>query len=60
VPAYTMPANATDVAVLRIVVREGFGRELAVSLLEALQNAVTHLDEFPPGHRAATTGFSHT
>ncbi len=25
VPAYTMPANATDVAVLRIVVREGFG-----------------------------------
>ena len=36
VPAYTMPENATDVAVLRIVVREGLGMDLADSLLEAI------------------------
>jgi len=60
VPAYTMPENATDVAVLRIVVREGLGRDLAAALLEALQAAVTHLDEFPPARPAPKPGFSHT
>ncbi|MDH3678766.1 MAG: glutamate decarboxylase [Acidimicrobiia bacterium] len=60
VPAYTMPENATDVAVLRIVVREGFGMDLADSLLEALQKAVDHLEQFPPAHPAPAPGFSHT
>jgi glutamate decarboxylase len=59
VPAYTMPADATDVAVLRIVVREGFGMDLADELLKAIGAAVAHLDEFPPPHRAPA-GFSHT
>jgi glutamate decarboxylase len=59
VPAYTMPADATDVAVLRIVVREGFGMDLADELLKAIGAAVAHLDEFPPSHRAPA-GFSHT
>jgi glutamate decarboxylase len=60
VPAYTMPANATDVAVLRIVVREGLGMDLADSLLEAIAKAVAHLEEFPPAHPAPAPGFSHT
>ena len=60
VPAYTMPANATNVAVLRIVVREGLGMDLADSLLAALAKAVAHLDEFPPPHPARTPAFSHT
>ena len=59
VPAYTMPADATDVAVLRIVVREGFGMDLADSLLAAIREAVAHLEQFPPAH-AAEAGFSHT
>ncbi len=59
VPAYTMPADATDVAVLRIVVREGFGMDLADSLLAAIHEAVAHLEQFPPAH-AAEAGFSHT
>jgi glutamate decarboxylase len=59
VPAYTMPADATDVAVLRIVVREGFGLDLADSLLGDLREAIDHLEQFPPTH-AATAGFSHT
>ncbi|RVW27587.1 Glutamate decarboxylase 1 [Vitis vinifera] len=33
VPAYTMPANAENVTVLRVVVREDFGRQLAEKLL---------------------------
>ena len=60
VPAYTMPENATDVAVLRIVVREGFGMDLASDLLEALQRAVAHLEQYPPEHPASAPGFSHT
>ena len=60
VPAYTMPDDATDVAVLRIVVREGFGMDLADRLLEALRKAVAHLEEFPPAHPAPEPGFSHT
>jgi glutamate decarboxylase len=60
VPAYTMPENATDIAVLRIVVREGFGKDLADSLLEALAKAVDHLTKFPPRHAHADQGFSHT
>jgi glutamate decarboxylase len=60
VPAYTMPANATDVAVLRIVVREGFGMDLAESLLEALGEAVDHLEKYPPANPAPAPGFSHT
>ncbi|TIC84810.1 glutamate decarboxylase [Nocardioides sp. GY 10113] len=59
VPAYTMPADATDVAVLRIVVREGFSKDLGERLLDALREAVAALDAAPPA-RPAPAGFSHT
>ena len=39
-PAYTMPEGAEDVAVLRVVVREGFSRDLADALLGDLRDAV--------------------
>ena len=48
VPAYTMPEGAEDVAVLRVVVREGFSRDLANMLLDHLQAAVEHLAKNPP------------
>jgi glutamate decarboxylase len=60
VPAYTMPDDATDVAVLRIVVREGFSMDLAESLLAELQKAVEHLEAYPPTQPPPSTGFSHT
>jgi glutamate decarboxylase len=60
VPAYTMPANAEDVAVLRVVVREGFGRDLADMLLDAIGKAVAHLEAFPPTHPTPAPAFSHT
>jgi glutamate decarboxylase len=59
VPAYTMPENATDVAVLRIVVREGFGMDLANGLLDDFREAVERLTAHPPTH-VAPAGFSHT
>jgi glutamate decarboxylase len=60
VPAYTMPDNATDVAVLRIVVREGFSFDLAEDLLADLADTVVYLREHPAGLGPEAAGFSHT
>ncbi len=60
VPAYTMPDDATDVAVLRIVVREGFSFDLADDLLADLTDTVAYLREHPAGLGPAAAGFSHT
>ena len=43
VPAYTLPANLQDTAVLRMVVRNGFGRDLAQLLARDLRRATKHL-----------------
>ena len=43
VPAYTLPANLQDTAVLRIVIRNGFGRDLAGLLADDLRNATKDL-----------------
>ncbi|MCR8694772.1 glutamate decarboxylase [Rhodococcus pyridinivorans] len=45
VPAYTMPADAEDVAVLRIVLREGFSRDIAHKLGEDIADVVGYLRE---------------
>jgi glutamate decarboxylase len=47
VPAYTMPEHAEDVAVLRIVVREGFSRDMADMLLDDIHKAVAHFEGIP-------------
>ncbi|MGV0802894.1 glutamate decarboxylase, partial [Mycolicibacterium elephantis] len=49
VPAYTMPENANDVAVLRIVVREGFSADMARALRDDLTTVLSSLDELKPG-----------
>ena len=59
VPAYTMPQAATDVAVLRVVVREGFSRDLADALVDALQAAIAYLTANPPRTARPLTAFSH-
>ena len=43
VPAYTLPANLQDQAVLRIVVRNGFSRDLADLLLSDLRREIAQL-----------------
>jgi glutamate decarboxylase len=40
VPAYTMPPAAESIAVLRIVVRESFTRDLADILMEDIKEAI--------------------
>ncbi|XWS37522.1 hypothetical protein CRYUN_Cryun19dG0050400 [Craigia yunnanensis] len=47
VPAYTMPADAQNVAVLRVVVREDFGRSLAERLVSHIEQVVKELDSLP-------------
>jgi glutamate decarboxylase len=44
VPAYTMREHAGDVAVLRIVVREGFSADMAGMLLNDIKKAVEHFE----------------
>ena len=44
VPAYTFPPDLEHLSVLRVVVRNGFGRELASRLVEHLREAVRDLE----------------
>ncbi len=48
VPAYTMPADASEIAVLRIVVREGFSRDMADMLIADIVKVVAELETDPP------------
>ena len=58
VPAYTMPDDATDVAVLRVVVREGFSGDLARMLYDDLLAVVQVLyTRGPTGSQS--THFAH-
>jgi len=60
VPAYTMPDNATDVSVLRVVVREGFSADLARSLKEDLTAVIGQMDKLKPhGQFNAQQHFAH-
>ncbi len=60
VPAYTMPPEATEVAVLRIVVREGFSRDMADMLVDDIVKAVDKLKTAPPSQpKAPSEGFHH-
>ena len=48
VPAYTMAPNAQDIAVLRVVVREGFSRDMADMLLADIRRCVADFDQAAP------------
>jgi len=58
VPAYPMPADAEDVSVLRIVVREGFSRDLAGQLMLAFDDAYRRLQAGVRPESSAS-GFAH-
>ncbi|KAM3217976.1 glutamate decarboxylase 4 [Capsicum annuum] len=47
VPAYTMPANAQHVTVLRVVIREDFSRTLAERLVLDIVKVLHELDTLP-------------
>jgi glutamate decarboxylase len=48
VPAYTFPADLEDLAVIRIVVRNGFSMDLANLLLDDIRLHVKILERVPP------------
>ena len=50
---------ATDVVVLRIVVREGFTRDLGEALIRDLRTAVAELQTNPPTKSAERASFKH-
>jgi glutamate decarboxylase len=60
VPAYPMPAGMEDVHVLRVVVRNGFSRDMAELLVRDLRAVVERLErvggDVDAGDR---TGFHH-
>jgi glutamate decarboxylase len=45
VPAYTLPKDAEDVAVLRMVVKENFGRDMVEMLVEDINEACQKLEK---------------
>ncbi len=66
VPAYTLPEDMQDTAVIRIVVRNGFSMDLANSLLDDLRTQVQVLASHPqppapliPGPDKNRGGFAH-
>lgn len=55
VPAYTLPSKLEDYVVMRVVVRQGFSRDMADMLLGDINNAITELEklEYPTPTRMA-------
>ncbi|WAL68680.1 glutamate decarboxylase [Amycolatopsis cynarae] len=60
VPAYTFPRHREDLAVLRIVVRNGFTHDMADLLLDDLRRALPRLrGQDKPQHGTESATFSH-
>ncbi|HWC79074.1 MAG TPA: glutamate decarboxylase [Pseudonocardiaceae bacterium] len=60
VPAYTFPANRTDLAALRVVVRNGFSRDLADMLLDDLRRTLSTLrKQAAPVRGTEAASFAH-
>ena len=60
VPAYTFPANRQDLAALRVVVRNGTGRELADLLLDDIAHLLPRLQrQVTPARGAEAQSFDH-
>jgi glutamate decarboxylase len=61
VPAYTFPANRTDLAALRVVVKRGFSHDMADLLVRDFERQLPKLEKLTaPVHDAETgSSFSH-
>jgi glutamate decarboxylase len=60
VPAYTFPADRTDLSVLRVVVRNGMTHDLADLFFEDLQRAVGQLErQEKPLRGKEASSFAH-
>jgi glutamate decarboxylase len=59
VPAYTMPPDVEDLAVLRIVVREGFNADLGTMLCIAFEDVLDYLRARDTGDHPKRSHFAH-
>ena len=62
VPAYPLTGEVSDIAVQRILVRQGVSRDLASLLMDDMRDAVGHFDKHPvsvPMSKEEAAGFSH-
>ena len=60
VPAYTFPENRQDLAALRVVVRNGFSRDLGDLLVADLERHVAYLDQLSsPLPKTTSSAFHH-
>jgi glutamate decarboxylase len=61
VPAYTFPENRQDLAALRVVIKNGFSRDLGDLLIADLQRHVAFLEQLPAPLPASggASGFHH-
>ena len=62
VPAYPLTGSVSDVAVQRILVRQGVSRDLASLLMVDMRDAVAHFDKHPVQvsmTKEEASGFSH-
>ena len=59
VPAYTFPDNREDLAVLRVVCRNGFSQDLAEDFLSDLQRSVDELQSSDHVTISGPSGFHH-
>jgi glutamate decarboxylase len=63
VPAYSLPANVRSTVIQRVLVKNGFSRDLAGLLLADLKRCMTQLANNPPTRSLTeqeSTGFKHT
>jgi glutamate decarboxylase len=62
VPAYTLTGTASNIAVQRILLRQGVSRDMATTLLDDLRAAIEHLHKHPitvPMTAEESSGFNH-
>jgi glutamate decarboxylase len=60
VPAYTFPKNRTDLAALRVVVRQGFGHDMADLLIADIKRQLPRLQAQPaPVHDSSSASAFH-
>lgn len=59
IAAYTMPENAQEIALLRVVVRENFSRDMADILYQDIENACAALDSKEKNQQSQVDGKHH-
>ncbi len=59
IAAYTMPENAQEIALLRVVVRENFSRDMADILYEDIENACLALESKEKTQKPKVNGKHH-